>query len=117
MCIRDRHNTFVTFTRYFDSQNHAVWPMFINTKTPVLPADISIKNNIFIGYCQTPSMILGNTGYFGQDYLMLDFNGIDQAFRPRLPKPAASSTVLGSLQYLHKQHSDGRKTIAIGAKD
>jgi hypothetical protein len=111
------HNTFVTFTRYYDSLNHATWPMFLNTAAPVLPADISIKNNIFVGYCQPSSTIFGNAGYLGQDYSVLDFNGIDQAFRPRVPKAAVSSTAVGSSQYVHQQQTSARQTTAIGARD
>lgn len=111
------HNTFVAFTRYFDTQNHAVWPMFLNTAVPVLPADVSIRNNVFVGYCQAPSTVFGNAGYLGQDYSVLDFNGIDQAFRPRVPKAAASSAALGTSQYLHKLQIGVRRTTAIGARD
>lgn len=115
--LQIEHNTFVTHARYFDTQNHPIWPIFARASVPVLPVDISVKNNIFVGYCQNTSTVFGDINYFGSDYLLLDFNSIDQAFRPRTPNLAPSSTIVGSPQYVHQQHMTPRGTTAKGARD
>jgi hypothetical protein len=111
------NNTFVAFTKYFDTQNHAVYPMFYNTAAPVLPSNMSMKNNLFVGYCQTPSPNLGSNSYFGTDYVMTDFNAIDEGFRPRVPLQGRSGSAVGSPTYNHQNRTVLRQGSAVGARD
>ena len=115
--LRIENNTFVAFTRYFDNQSHPVYPMFIKTGVPVLPANLSVKRNLFVGYCQTPTNNLNQQGYRGEDYQIVDFNAIDTAFRPRLPVMAGTAQLAGSQAYFHRMTTIWRTTAAIGAQD
>ncbi len=115
--LQIENNTFVAFTRNFDSQSHPVYPMFIKTGVPVLPANLSVKRNLFVGYCQSPTNNLNQPGYRGEEYQQLDFNAIDAAFRPRVPVMAGTAPPNGSPAYFHRMSIFKRTTAAIGAQD
>lgn len=111
------HNTFVAFTQYFDNQKHQVYPFLLNAIAPVKAENINVNGNLFVGYCRKKSSLYGSPGYFGEGYMMADFNAIDQSFRPRKPQPSKSGLAPGSLGYQHKQSNVRRRTNAIGARD
>jgi len=111
------HNTFITFSRYYDNLKHEIYPMFLNKNSPIDASNLKIKNNVFVGYCQTASKNIDEISYMGENYLMLNFNEIDQNFRPRKPVMNTESKILGSQQYQHQQQTITRKSKAIGAKD
>jgi len=111
------HNTFITFSRYYDNLKHEIYPMFLNKNSPIDASNLKIKNNVFVGYCQTASKNIDEISYMGENYLMLNFNEIDQNFRPRKPVMNTESNILGSQQYQHQQQTITRKSKAIGAKD
>lgn len=115
--LRIEHNTFVAFSRYFDDLKHETYPLFLKMDTPILSANHSVKNNIFIGYCQTPSQTGSASTYRGDNYLIANFNEIDQSFRPRSINIATSTDIVGTPNYLHRQRWQLRRTTAIGAKD
>lgn len=115
--LQIENNTFVAFTRYFDNQAHAVYPMFIKTGVPVPPDKLSVKRNLYVGYCQAPSANPNQPGYRGDDYQLLDFNAIDTAFRPRVPVMAGALPAVESLAYVHRMSTAKRTTTAIGAQD
>ncbi|WP_342618757.1 hypothetical protein [Rhodoferax sp. GW822-FHT02A01] len=111
------HNTFVTFSRYYDSLKHETYPFFLNSKAPVAPENLHIRNNVFVGYCQTPSPNWKAGTYFGTGYSIVNFNGIDQSFRLRNPIQVNSSTVVGTPGYQHQQFVSPRRTNTVGAVD
>lgn len=105
------HNTFVAFSKYYDSASHPLFPFFINATTPGAKA---VQHNAFVGYCTT-----GNAGldYRGVNYALLNFNEIDQAFRPRTALANGNPAIAGTMQYAHRTANSARTSIQIGARD
>jgi hypothetical protein len=115
--ISIEHNTFVSFSRFYDTQNHENYPLYINKNSPIKNQDKNISKNIYIGYCKLPSTTFGNSGYLGENFKTLGFNDIDKSYRPRVPILENTSEIIGTKAYQHKLSSLTRKTTAIGAKD
>jgi len=109
------HNTFVAFSRYFDTQKHSLYPFFFKPTAPVPAAAKVVQNNLFVGYCPTASQIAA--GYYGEGHTERNFNEIDAAFRPRNPVLMSGSRIVGSLAYAHRNTSSARTTTAAGARD
>ena len=70
--------------------------------------------NVFVGYCPT-----GNAGrdFRGTNASVLNFNEIDQSFRPRSPQLTGRSGIVGTPQYSHQLLRSTRRTNALGARD
>lgn len=112
------HNTFVSFTMHYDSQQHATYPFFIRRTAPTrAPLDHVVSSNLFVGYCQTPSESMGSAGYRGSSYQILDFDGITPDYRPREPKQVADNRVLRIPSYVHERSVKRRGIATIGAFD
>ena len=109
------HNTFVAFSRYYDTQNHKLYPFYFKSTAPVQPSAKLVRHNVFVGYCPTPSQTAA--GYYGDNASELDFNGIDTAFRPRRPVLVSGSPIVGTVGYAHKNSAVTRTTTAAGARD
>ena len=105
------HNTFVGFSRYYDDQKHPLFPLFIGSAAP---GRRIVNANVFVGYCPT-----GNTArdFRGSNASVLDFNEIDQSFRPRTPQLTGRSSIVGTPQYSHQVLRATRRTNALGARD
>ena len=109
------HNTFVAFSRYYDTQSHRLYPFFFKSTAPVPAAAKAVRNNFFVGYCPTASQI--TSGYYGDSHAEGNFNDIDAAFRPRKPTLMSGSTIVGTLTYAHRNGTAARTTTAAGARD
>lgn len=105
------HNTFVALARYYDDLNHQLFPLFISNSAP---GTKTVDANAFVGYCPT-----GNpTGDFrGTNFVTLNFNEIDLAYRPRLPSLTGNTSIIGTMQYRHLAGGSVRTTNALGARD
>ena len=109
------HNTLVAFSRYYDTQNHRLYPFFIKSTAPVPAEAWSVRDNLFVGYCPTTAQL--SAGYYGDDYLELTFNDIDEGFRPRRPVAANMNSIVGTPGYGHALQVQSRISAAIGARD
>ena len=109
------HNTFVAFSKTYDSQGHPLYPFFLNASAPLPGGGKVIERNVFVGYCPSTSQVAA--GYYGGGHSVLNFNDIDLAFRPRAPMAAAGSTVVGKPAYAHQLRTSTRATAAMGAVD
>ena len=109
------HNTLVAFSRYYDTQNHSLYPFFFKSTAPVPAAAKVVRNNLFVGYCPTASQI--TAGYYGDSHTERNFNEIDVTFRPRNPVLMSGSTIVGSPAYMHQNKSTPRTTTAAGGRD
>ncbi len=105
------HNTFVAFSRYYDDQKHSLYPLYIGSAAP---GPRTVDANVFVGYCPT-----GNAGrdFRGTNASVLNFNEIDQSFRPRSPQLTGRSGIVGTPQYSHQVLRATRRTNALGARD
>ncbi len=66
------HNTFVAFSRYYDTQNHQLFPMYISSLNQgAWPKNVS--SNVFVGYCPTG---IAYKDYRGENYYSLDFSDV-----------------------------------------
>jgi hypothetical protein len=114
------NNTFVAFSKYYDSQNHPIFPMqfYYPAKLPGsagFPSfPTTIRNNVFVGYCKydVPSM-----DYRGSRALELNFNQVDQSFRLRTPRSSGNFAALGTFGYEHFKRRVLRTTLNTGARD
>jgi hypothetical protein len=114
------NNTFVAFSKYYDTQNHPIYPMqfYYPAKVPgeagfpVFPT--TIRNNVFVGYCGTGNAFMD---YRGSNSLELNFNGIDTSFRLRTPRSTGNFAALGTVGYGHYKRQIARGTLDVGARD
>jgi hypothetical protein len=109
------NNSFVAFSRYYDTQNHRLSPFFIKSSAPVPAQAKSIARNVFVGYCPTTQQV--SAGYYGSEHAERTFDDIDEAFRPRVPLLANTPAVVGSRGYGHTTRTQLRTTTAVGARD
>ena len=109
--LRVEHNTFVGFSRYYDDQNHQLYPMFIGSN---VPGSKVVSSNVFVGYCPTGN---ATKDFRGTNFATLDFNQIDQGYRPRTPSLTGNPAIVGVVAYKHKVVAVPRTTNALGARD
>ncbi len=114
-----QHNTFVALAKTYDG-SHPLYPMQFYYPGK-LPSDSSfpvtntvIAHNVFVGYCQQNQPFMD---YRGANPLELNFNAIDQAFRPRDATPVGNPGVKGTLEYAHPLKAVVRTTAVHGARD
>jgi hypothetical protein len=105
------HNTFVGFSRYYDDQKHVLFPLFIGSAAP---GPRTVDANVFVGYCTTGN---ASRDFRGTNASVLNFNEIDQSFRPRNPQLSGRSGIVGTPQYSHQLLRSTRRTTALGARD
>lgn len=105
------HNTFVAFSRYYDDAAHQLFPMYLSSAAPGAK---TVDSNLFVGYCQTGQ---AHKDFRGTNPSTLNFNEIDQAFRPRAPLLTGRAGIVGTPQYDHLLKSVPRRSNAVGAKD
>ena len=114
------NNTFVTFGKYYDTQNHPIYPMqfYYPAKVPGsvgFPSfPLKIRNNVFVGYCNHSVDFMD---YRGAGALELNFNQVDQSFRLRSPQVRNNFSMLGSIGYEHYKRRISRATLNVGARD
>jgi hypothetical protein len=115
-----QHNTFVALDRLYDS-SHPIYPMQFYYPAQ-LPTDANfpvtnkiIAHNVFVGYCKQNLEFMD---FRGTSPLELNFNQIDQSFRPRDSSIAGGNPAIkGTLEYAHPLKSISRKTTLPGARD
>lgn len=105
------HNTFVAFSKYYDDAQHPLYPLFVSKNAP---GPKRVDSNVFIGYCPTMD---ATKDYRGFNFATLNFNDIDQSFRPRKPDLNGNPAIIGSYGYEHKAKGAQRATAAKGAQD
>ena len=107
------NNTFVAFGKYYDTQNHPIYPMqfYYPAKVPGSAGfptfPLKIRNNVFVGYCNYG---LDFMDYRGSGALDLNFNQVDQSFRLRSPQVRNNFAMLGSIGYEHYKRRISRAT-------
>jgi hypothetical protein len=117
------HNTFVSFVRYYDTQNHPLWPMgfFYPQQVPGAPgfpvSNTTVRNNVFVGFENQTWPGNAFMNYRGDSALTVGFDGIRQDYTLVNPISAAGSTVLGTPAYLHKSRPATRARQTVGARD
>ncbi len=107
------HNTFVAFSRYYDDQQHQLFPMFIGSN---VPGSKNVSNNAFVGYCPTGNQN-DSRDFRGTNFATLNFNEIDMTFRPIAPSLTGNPNIKGTGSYTHKMFTVKRETNALGARD
>lgn len=105
------HNTFVAFSKTYDDAAHPLYPLFIKSGTP---GTKTVNANVFVGYCASGN---ATRDFRGSNYSELNFNQIDQGFRPRQPVFNGSGLILGTPQYSHQSRTLFRRSNALGARD
>ncbi len=114
------NNTFVAFGKYYDTQNHPIYPMqfYYPAKIPGASGfpsfPVTVRNNVFVGYCKYG---LNFMDYRGTGALELNFNQVDQSFRLRSPQVRNNFSMLGSIGYEHYKRRISRATLNVGARD
>lgn len=121
MSARIEHNTFVAFTRFFDSQLHPLSPLlsYYPMKYPDAPgfpvAKWVMQHNVFVGFCDSPNY---PRNYYGRDALRADFADLNPDFTLKNKQAAGSATsVAGSPAYAHPLQPARRTANTIGARD
>jgi len=105
------HNSFVAFAKTYDDAGHVLYPMFIKSGTPGVKTVVS---NLFVGYCPSGHP---TRDFRGNNFVELNFNQIDQGFRPRQPALTGNPAIVGTPQYGHQSRSLLRSSPALGARD
>jgi hypothetical protein len=105
------HNTFVAFSKYYDDQNHTLYPLYIGN---VATASKEVSANVFVGYCKANNAV---KDYRGENYAELNFTDIDKTFHPLNPLLSGNQTIVGTPSYIHRTSAGQRSTIALGARD
>lgn len=105
------HNTFVALSKYYDTQKHTPYPLYISS---VFTGPSKVSSNLFVGYCLTGTAY---KDYRGDNYAELDFNGITQDFRPVNPSYTGNPGIIGTPAYMHSGYTFVRQTNALGARD
>ncbi len=104
------HNTFVALSKYYDTQSHPLFPMYIGSSV----TNKRVSSNVFVGYCKANN---ATKDYRGENYSELTFADIDQTYRPLNPSLTGISSIVGSPAYQHKSTFGKRTTYALGARD
>ncbi len=105
------HNTFVAFSKYYDEQQHTLYPFFIGN---VGSTSRKVSANVFVGYCKANDAV---KDYRGENYAELNFTDIDKTFHPLNPLLRGNQAIIGTPAYVHKAATGQRATIALGARD
>lgn len=113
------HNTFVALSKYYDSQHHTLYPLFLSS---LAPGTQTVRNNVFIGYCPVG---VAYKDFRGSTPTILQFTDIDQSFHPLVPisvgGPGTAQLddpgVIGMNAYDHQSGTAQRTNNAAGAKD
>lgn len=105
------HNTFVAFSKTYDDAGHTLYPMFIKSGTPGVK---TVESNLFVGYCPSGHP---TRDFRGNNFGALDFNQIDQGYRPRQPVLTGNASIVGTPQYGHEGTTMLRSSRALGARD
>ncbi len=114
------NNTFVAFSKYYDTQNHPLFPylFYYPLKVPGTAGfpsfPLTVRNNVYVGYCKTGNATLD---YRGAGALELNHNQIDQSFRLRTPRSTGNFATLGTLGYEHYKRYILRGNLNTGARD
>jgi hypothetical protein len=114
------HNTFVSLDRTYDA-SHPIYPMQFYYPAQI-PNDAGfpvintvIAHNVFVGYCQQNQAFMD---FRGNNPLELNFNQLDQSFRPRdTTTTGGNPNIKGTLEYAHPMKSIPRITALPGARD
>ncbi len=119
------HNTFVTFSANYDSQNHPIGPMgfFFPLRTPGTAgfpiSDFTVRNNVFVGF-RTDAEIQSSAPFFlfrGTNGLNVPFSGLRRDFGLVNPVPVAGSAIVGTPSYGYKAATRARTNTNVGAVD
>jgi hypothetical protein len=114
------NNTFTAFAKYYDTQNHPLFPylFYYPLKTPGTAGfpsfPLTIRNNAYVGFCKTGNAALD---YRGSGALELNHNQIDTSFRLRTPRSTGNFATLGTIGYEHYKRIVLRATLNVGARD
>jgi hypothetical protein len=114
------NNTFVAFSKYYDTQSHPIYPMqfyypAIVPGSPGFPNfPVTVRNNVFVGYCTYGNPMMD---YRGTGALNLNFNQVDLSFRLRTPQISNNFSTLSSSGYEHYKKRIARATLNKGARD
>lgn len=108
--LKVEHNTFVAFSKYFDTQSHQLFPLFISSSA----IRKNVSSNVFVGYCKAND---ATKDYRGENYSELTFAGIDRMYRPLNPILTGNPGIIGSPEYVHKSTFGQRTTYALGARE
>ena len=114
------HNTFVGFTKAYDILGHPVYPMSFFYPNR-LPSDrdfgvsnFSVRNNLFVGYCQTSA----RSGNFRGDLsLTAGFGDVSPSFELKKKYFASTKSIIGSPTYSHSGVAMKRQLPTVGARD
>jgi hypothetical protein len=118
--IQIEHNTFVGFTKYYDTQSHPLYPMmfYYPQKVPGTAdfgvSDVRIANNLFVGYCKTTVDFMN---FRGTDSLSMTFSDINMDFSLKNPLMAQPSNIIGTPSYSHDASAYTRTKATVGARD
>jgi hypothetical protein len=118
--ITIEHNTFVAYTRYFDSQQHQVAPFsfFYPSKNPTASdfpvANAKVRGNAYIGLCQHYGSELN---YRGADYFEGWFDVLNNDFSLRGQALVAQGTAAASPGYAFPLGVSTRVNNQAGARD
>ncbi len=114
------NNTFTAFSKYYDAQNHPLFPylFYYPLKTPGTTGfpsfPLTIRNNVYVGFCKYGDAAMD---YRGTGALELNHNQIDQSFRLRTPRSTGNFALLGTLGYEHNKRIVPRGNLNVGARD
>ena len=117
--ITIEHNTFVALSKYYDS-SHPLFPFsfFYPQQIPgaSFPVSaISIKKNVFVGYCNTGDVAMD---YRGDYYFSGGFADLDQIFSLKTNYVPTDTLIVGTLAYQHAAQSGWLRIAAtFGAVD
>jgi hypothetical protein len=114
------NNTFTTFAKYYDTQNHTIFP-YLFYYPPKVPGaagfpsfPVTVRNNVYVGFCKNGDAV---QDYRGSGALELNFNQIDTSFRLRTPRSTGNFAILGTIGYGHYKSVVLRGNLNIGARD
>jgi hypothetical protein len=117
------HNTFVSFVRYYDTQEHPLWPMgfFYPQQIPGSPgfpvANTTVRNNVFVGFENQTWPGNAFMNYRGENAVTVGFDGIRQDYTLVNPVSVPGSAIAGTPAYLHKSRPAVRTGQTAGARD
>jgi hypothetical protein len=117
------HNTFVSFVRYYDTQQHPLWPMgfFYPQQIPGTPGfpvqNTTVRNNVFVGFENQTWPGIAFMNYRGDNSVAVGFDGIRQDYTLVNPVSVPGSAIAGTPAYLHKSRPAVRTGQTVGARD
>ncbi len=116
------HNTFVTFSKYYDNADHVVspfafyYPNLVPGTAGFPVASPVIRNNVFVGFDNAGGSPMQQ--FRGDNPSVVGFSAIRQDFSLVNPTPASTNSILGSPSYRHLSRGGGIRTKAtVGAVD